>query len=200
MTLTSKLKDGNENLIVFIGGEEDEELLQKGRKESFLIIKADDWNRDLSPWPAQRVFKKGEDFAGGADETIDELLQLLESYRNRYRTIAITGYSLAGLFALYACTKTDVFDCCLSVSGSLWYPGWTEYLQNHPVHCRRVYLSLGDTEKNTRNPLMAQVEDNTRKTEELLKEYTEVILEMNPGNHFNDPTGRIIRGIQKLFA
>ena len=44
------------------------------------------------------------------------------------------------------------------------------------------------------------MEDNTRKTEEILKDYTEVILEMNPGNHFNDPAGRIIRGIQKLFA
>jgi predicted alpha/beta superfamily hydrolase len=135
-----------------------------------------------------------------ADDTIRELTETVRPYRNQYRQVILGGYSLAGLFALYACTKTDLFDSCLSASGSLWYPGWISYLQEHPVQCRKVYLSLGDTEKNTRSPLMAQVEDNTRICAEMIGKYAEVTMEMNPGSHFNDPSGRIVKGIRSLTA
>ena len=37
--------------------------------------------------------------------------------------IGIAGYSLAGLFALYALYKTDAFTRVASMSGSLWFPG-----------------------------------------------------------------------------
>ena len=33
-----------------------------------------DWNRDLSPWPAEKVFR-GADFAGGASEHLADLLK-----------------------------------------------------------------------------------------------------------------------------
>ena len=32
-----------------------------------LICVSADWNRDLSPWFASKVFRSGEDFSGGAD-------------------------------------------------------------------------------------------------------------------------------------
>lgn len=197
MRLQSKLRAGNEDLVVLIG---DEERFTEGVKQSLLLVSAADWNRDLSPWPAEKVFKNGEAFAGGADETIDELCEMILPYRETYRTITLAGYSLAGLFALYACTRTDLFDQCLSASGSLWYPGWIEYLKEHRLMCRKVYLSLGDTEKKTRNPVMAKVEENTLITEQLIGKYAEVIREMNPGNHFQDPAGRICRGIRRLCA
>ena len=197
MIRVNSFRAGNEDLIVLIG-EEDSNLLPQ-LKESLLLIAVDDWNRELSPWPAEKVFKKGEPFSGEADETIKELTEILKPYQGKYRTMTIAGYSLAGLFALYTCTKTDLFDQCLSASGSLWFPGWIEYLSKHPMHCRKVYLSLGDTEKNTRNPVMASVEDNTKQSRDLIAAYAEVILEMNPGNHFNDPPGRIYKGIQWLY-
>lgn len=196
MTLKAGLSKGNDTLIVLVG----EEDIGKECPESILYVQAEDWNRDLSPWPAAKVFRKGEDFAGRADDTIRELTELVRPYRDQYKTVILAGYSLAGLFALYACTKTDLFDGCLSASGSLWYPGWTGYLREHPVQCRKVYLSLGDTEKKTRNPIMAEVEDNTRRSAEIIGEYAEVIMEMNPGNHFNDPAGRIMKGIRRLCA
>ncbi len=197
MTLKARLREGSDTLIVLVGEEED---ISKDCRESILYVQAEDWNRDLSPWPAEKVFKRGEDFAGMADDTIRELTELVRPYREKYRKLILAGYSLAGLFALYACTKTDLFDACLSASGSLWYPGWTEYLQEHPVLADTVYLSLGDTEKNTRNPRMATVEDNTRRCADIIASWAEVILEMNPGNHFNDPSGRILKGIRRLTA
>lgn len=198
MIRVSSFHPGNDDLIVLLG-EEDSSTLPEV-KESLLRIAVDDWNRQLSPWPAEKVFKKGEPFAGKADETIKELIGILKPYQGKYRTMTIAGYSLAGLFALYTCTKSDLFDRCLSASGSLWFPGWLEYLKDHPLHCRRVYLSLGDTEKNTRNPLMATVEENTERSRDLIAAYAEVKLETNPGNHFNDPPGRINKGIQWLRA
>ena len=118
--------------------------------ESFTVIAVTDvdWNRYLSPWPAPKVFAKGEDFGGLADEFLEEMLkQLQDVLQEDWEDRNIIGYSLAGLFALYACTKTDVFGGCASVSGSMWYPGFTDYLKEHPVHCRRVVLSLGEKQK-----------------------------------------------------
>ena len=40
---------------------------------------------------------------------------------------AIAGDSMAGLFAVYALYRTQVFSRVASASGSLWYPGLLEY-------------------------------------------------------------------------
>ena len=159
-----------------------------------------DWNESLSPWPADKVFAKGEAFAGKADEFLRELTDVLESeYSGQWESRGIIGYSLAGLFALYACTKTDLFDRCASVSGSLWYPGFTEYLRSHPVHCPRVYLSLGDREAAGKNPVMRTVEERTKEAYSLISSYADAVLEMNPGNHFNEPGKRIQKAIDWLY-
>ncbi len=60
----------------------------------------------------------------------------------------IAGYSLAGLFALYAICQTDVFSRVGCMSGSLWFPGFKEYVFSHEpkrwADC--IYFSLGDRE------------------------------------------------------
>ena len=43
----------------------------------------------------------------------------------------IAGYSLAGLFALWAAWNSGYFRRVASVSGSLWYPGFTDYIRNN---------------------------------------------------------------------
>lgn len=50
-------------------------------------------------------------------------LGLRKEFTERRVFIGIAGYSLAGLFALYALYKTDVFTRVASMSGSLWFPG-----------------------------------------------------------------------------
>ena len=52
---------------------------------------------------------------------------------------------------------------------------------------RSVYLSLGDKEEKTRNPVMATVGDRMREAYEILKNQgVKTILEWNQGNHFRD--------------
>lgn len=193
--ITTEYIPGNGNLIIL---PQEEELLQKENTgASFLVIRNLDWNHDLSPWHAEKIFKKGEDFTGGADDTLKIILEALDQIT--FEKAVIAGYSLAGLFALYACSVSDRFAGCVSASGSLWFPGFDSWLREHPLKCSYVYLSLGDQEKNTRNPLMSQVEKKTYEISEMIRTYCDTDLEMNPGNHFSDPCGRMLKGIREAL-
>ncbi len=63
-----------------------------------LAVKVKNWNLDLSPWNAPAVFGK-EGFGGGAAETLAAVLDLCSDGSRQYY---VGGYSLAGLFALWA--------------------------------------------------------------------------------------------------
>ena len=182
--------------LVILCDEDAPEVLQEKTGVSILMIRNPDWNNDLSPWPAARVFRKGEDFGGGADKTIALIREWLESHPGQFEKTVIAGYSLAGLFALYAAAQLECFDGCVSASGSLWYPDFVQWLESHPVHCGTVYLSLGDQEKKARNPLMASVEEKTNQVYGLISSYAGCTFVMNPGNHFSDPQGRLLAGIE----
>lgn len=161
-----------------------------------VAVKIGDWNRELSPWPAPAVFGR-EDFGGGAEETLAELLRLCADADRRYW---IGGYSLAGLFALWAVCRTDAFAGAAAASPSVWFPGFREFAEAHPVRCGRVSLSLGDREERTRNPVMAAVGDRIRELHALLLDRgTDCTLEWNPGNHFRDPELRTARAFAWLL-
>lgn len=179
----------------------------KEPKPALAAISGVDWNRELSPWPAPGVFRDGEDFGGKGPDFLDmltgQIVPLVETQLGfAPASRAVAGYSLAGLFALWSVFQTDVFDRTASVSGSLWFDGFMDYLKSSapPNGLRQIYLSLGDREKNARNQRMAAVEDCTRKAVELLRKWNiPVIFEMNPGGHFQDIPGRIARGIDQLM-
>ncbi len=166
-------------------------------------VEVPDWNRDLSPWKAERVFRKGDDFAGGAEEFLRELLDIVPEaektlgFAPKFRGIA--GYSLAGLFAVWALYRTDLFDRAASMSGSLWFDGFAEFLEERTLSKvpEKVHLSVGEREKQTKNVRMAQVEACTRQTAEMFRRYgTNVQFELNPGGHFDEVPGRIERGLR----
>ena len=153
-------------------------------KDFYLIaVKIRDWNADLSPWPAPAVFGR-EDFGNGAADTLNEILKYT---CDKDKTYYIGGYSLAGLFSLWAAYQTDVFRGAAAASPSIWFPGFTEYMKNNNTHASSVYLSLGDKEEKTRNPVMATVGDRIQEACEILKKQgVNTTLAWNPGNHFKD--------------
>ena len=86
-----------------------------------------DRDADYTPWPAPPL-KAGESpFAGRAEEYLAFLTgRLLPELEDRYpfadaRRRGLMGYSLGGLFALYALYRTDAFCWLGCLSGSLWY-------------------------------------------------------------------------------
>ena len=164
-----------------------------------LAVPVEDWNRDLAPWPAPPVFGR-QSFGDGAAETLKKLEKRLDAWEESYplpgRKCVLGGYSLAGLFALWAGSRTDRFDGIAAVSPSVWYPGWTDYAAAHPMRARAVYLSLGDREERTKNPVMREVGTAIRRQEELLKKAgVSCRLEWNPGNHFADSELRTAKGL-----
>ena len=155
-----------------------------------LAVPVANWNRDLSPWEAPPVFGK-EGFGDGAARTLEEVLAFCG---DRDKTYILGGYSLAGLFALWAACRTDVFSAVAAASPSVWFPGFIDYLKAHEMKASRVYLSLGDREERTRNPVMASVGDRIRETAGLLQASgVQTVLEWNPGNHFVDSDRRMAK-------
>ena len=154
------------------------------------VHKVQSWNADLSPWKAPAVFGR-EDFGDGAENTLN---RVLASCADPARTYIIGGYSLAGLFALWAVYRTGVFAAAAAASPSVWFPGFVDYMKGHAIRAGSVYLSLGDREEKTRNPVMATVGVRIREAYEWLKgQGIDTALEWNQGNHFKDADLRTAR-------
>ena len=198
--------------LVFIQPVNDHDSQMMEKEASFLSDQADnadwciaavpvaDWNRDLTPWAADPVFGNLS-FGAGASETLEHLTahiipEIEKEYSHAYRRYILCGYSLAGLFSLWAAYQTDMFDGVIAASPSVWYPGWLPYAEKRQLRARYVYLSLGDREERTKNPVMASVGQNIRLMHEVLAERgTTCQLDWNPGNHFVNSDQRMARGM-----
>ena len=166
-----------------------------------------DWNQDMAPWDSPAAFKKGEPFTGGAGDYLRLLVEEIIPRAEKelvgppaWRGIA--GYSLAGLFALYTIYQTDVFSRVGCMSGSLWFPGFKEYIFSHEPKRRPdcIYFSLGDREAKTRNPVLKTVQENTEEIQAFYQSKgIDTVFQLNPGNHFVQGIERTIAGIQWLL-
>ena len=168
------------------------EEIRKRTSTDFRLIaaKVDDWNYELSPWKAPAVFGN-EDFGDGAVRTLEQILTLCT---DKSRTYYIGGYSLAGLFSLWAAYQTDVFSGIAAASPSVWFPGFIDYMKESKIKSKNVYLSLGNKEEKTRNPVMAKVGDCIREGHAWIKaEGVNCTLEWNQGGHFKEPMTRTAR-------
>lgn len=181
------------------------ELIQTLSEKAFSLVafKIEDWNTELSPWPAPPVFGKVP-FGDGADKTLEFIkAQLLPKLRETgidTEHLLLGGYSLAGLFALWAAYQSELFEGIAAASPSVWFPGWLDLAQSHIPQARSIYLSLGDKEEKARNPIMAQVGNAIRRQEELLHEQgVNTVLEWNVGNHFVDSDLRTAKAFSWLL-
>jgi hypothetical protein len=167
-----------------------------GKNFRLITVKVNNWNTDLSPWKAPAVFGK-EDFGEGAEKTLAEILKLCS---DEGKTYYVGGYSLAGLFALWAAYRTDRFSGVAAASPSVWFPGFADYMKENMIRTGAVYLSLGDKEEKARNPVMATVGERIREAHVLLLERgVNCVLEWNEGNHFKDADVRTAKAFSWLI-
>ena len=184
------------------GMERETEAIRRQAAHTFLLVavQVENWNDDLSPWPALPVWGK-QGFVGRAGNTLAWLEQAVPGIRQQYSIkedckVILGGYSLAGLFALWAATQTNALYGVAAASPSVWFPGWPEFEAAHPIQAQRVYLSLGDREEYTRNQTMAAVGDNIRALHTALtRRSTACTLEWNEGGHFKDTDLRTARAL-----
>lgn len=168
-----------------------------------IAVAVHDWQGELSPWPAPAIFGK-HDFAGNASLLLSELERFWDWFQSNYHVktdqLYLSGYSLAGLFAIWASSQTNIFKKIVAVSPSVWYMNFVDYLEQHPIHTNKAYLSLGDKEANAKNKAMATVKVRFESVIQILqKQNIPLTYEYNPGNHFQDVELRMIKGIQSLL-
>lgn len=167
-------------------------ITQSEHRFLFAAVPVTNWNNELPPWEASTVWGK-QGFGGNAMDTLRFLIkQAIPTLKQQFNLpkntkIILGGYSLAGSFALWASTQTNLFYGIAAASPSVWFPGWIEFEQLHPIQAQRVYLSLGDKEERTKNPVMAAVGDNIRALNNRLAERgADCVLEWNSGGHFKE--------------
>ncbi|WP_293813104.1 hypothetical protein [uncultured Phascolarctobacterium sp.] len=168
----------------------------------FITVQVDSWNDDLSLWPAAPIFGEAG-FAGNAEKLLtrikNEVIIPLSSVSPDIKIFA-GGYSLAGLFVLWAGYQTNLFEGIAAVSPSVWFPGFVDFVHNNKILTNRVYLSLGDKEAKTRNQILAQVANDIRDVYRSLEDYRlSSILVWNQGNHFKEPALRMAKGFAWLM-
>ncbi len=166
------------------------------------------WNDALTPWPAAGLYRGEPDFGGQAAATLAELtleaLPAIERAAGLSPTArAICGYSLGGLFSLYALTHAEAFVACGCLSGSVWYESWVEHLRARAADLtgRYVYLSLGTKERRAARPLLKTVQDCMEACSVILGEHgAQVDFRLGPGNHLQHIPERLGAGLDALDA
>ena len=207
------LVNGPAPLVYSIDYHENGQLLLDACKQvgcsgfNLVTISGLHWNQELSPWPVETVVSRDDNFAGEADQwlslltgevvpRVERLLDAPPAWR------MLVGYSLAGLFAVWTAFHSDLFTRILSASGSMWYPGWLEYVAEHQLvaDVQGIYLSVGDKESTSRNAVLQTVGERTQAVAALMAERgIPSKFELNPGNHFKNPPLRVAKGIHWLL-
>lgn len=196
-------------LLFLCCGSEPEELLEALRPlcpaldtAALVFPKGVEWDRDYAPWPSDELH--GRPIGGGGAalyrETVDVLLPAVKARFDGVEHTGVIGYSLGGLFALYAASQSDSpFDSAASVSGALWYEGFENYAASAPFpQLSRAYLSLGRKEAGHGRGPMGRVSTATERVAGTLSARLgeeNVCFEWNNGGHFYEIPQRLGRAI-----
>lgn len=176
-------------------------IKESGFEFILVAFKVRDWNADLSPWKAKAIFKDN-DFKGNGENTLKfieedlvkevrEIKEVKKIINGEEMPFIIGGYSLAALFSIWACYKTNIFKGVASASASLWFEGFSDFIKDKKINAKAIYLSLGDKEPKSRNNTLRKVGDETLALYEKIKdEGTSIFFEWNEGNHFMDSDKR----------
>lgn len=162
------------------------------------------WDDALTPWEAEGL-RPGQTFGGRAVETLAVLTgAIIPQFMTREDLtpgkLAICGYSLGGLFALWSFVNDAHFAACACLSGSVWYPGWVDYLRDADMDGagRFALLSVGSKEKRGAGPFR-HVEDDMQASADILRDHgCTVHFEIGPGNHMQHHQERLAKGLAEL--
>ncbi|HJD24571.1 MAG TPA: alpha/beta hydrolase [Firmicutes bacterium] len=179
--------------------------LQAAGCPDFTLVAVSDleWEHDMSPWDIPPISEKGTPCTGGANDYLTLLLGKImpeaeKAVKGEPAWRGVAGYSLAGLFAVYAVYQTDAFSRVASISGSLWFPGIQEYIFSHETKGKPdyMYFSLGDRESHTRNRFLKCVRQNTENIKAFYQSHgIHTVFQLNPGSHYESAAERTAAGI-----
>lgn len=165
--------------------------------KGFAIVFFDtvEWAKALMPWQDEAV-SRNEEVGRYASNTLEYIIEsLIPWLHERFGKLPciIGGYSLGGLFALWAARQSAAFDAVAAASPSLWIKRWADFADNRSLNARLAYVSLGDREEHCRNQRMARIGDCVRHEHLTLAGQigtTATTLEWNNGGHFGEEAER----------
>lgn len=175
---------------------------------SMVVIDGVNWNDDLTPWPAEGVFKKAKPFKGQAASFLDRLTKVMIPEIEKEMEVEATertilGVSLSGLFAVWAAFNTDAFTNVISISGSLWYDGFVDWMNENTLspQVQKVCMLLGEKEKSAKDRRMATVEERTEAAARIMEAKTNagVCFELVEGTHFSPVMPRLERAFDLIW-
>lgn len=161
-------------------------------------LELEDWIIDLMPWPDRNISREEEAGKHGEDTLQTILKTLIPALKERYgdRPVILGGYSLGGLFALWAAARVNCFQAIAAASPSVWIKDWIPFARENTPAAALVYLSLGKREEQVKNHAIARVGDCIREQYSLLQSRLgpdRCTLVWEEGNHFTDNEGRLAR-------
>lgn len=203
----------NATTIYFLDGDQFAEpfnrwIIKHHPPLNFVLLNANNRTDDYTPWPLQASETMPMDFEGKAEEHLSfistHVIPFCESeygLASSAEKRVIGGYSLGGLFSLYATVNTDLFGNVLSCSSSLWYPDFLDYLKEHPFKAThpKLYMSVGDQEGTTATNLTADQTSNTIALKDWIEQRFlagDFQFTLEEGNHGNDIPGRAWRAVE----
>lgn len=165
--------------------------------KGFAIVFFDtmEWAKALMPWHDEAVSREEEVGMHAQDTLIYIEESLVPWLHERFGKLPciIGGYSLGGLFALWAARKSTAFGAVAAASPSLWIKGWADFADSHSLNAQLAYVSLGDREEHCRNQRMARIGDCVRHEHLTLATQlgtSATTLEWNSGGHFGNEAER----------
>ncbi len=205
------LPDGEYDTLLYansMSGKEYREVYGRFENPGFAlaVILDTEWFTDLTPWYEPTVFPAGPDFAGKAPEHLEYLTQrvipAVEEKLGVPQFRGIMGFSLGGLFAVYALYSSDRFVLCGCPSGSMWYDGFLDWMkQRKPgVPEASIYFSVGDVEHLTKFTRMQTTGERMKEACALLNAMDyDACFKYTKGDHMDDVPGKLEKCLRWLM-
>ncbi|WP_019424587.1 alpha/beta hydrolase [Paenibacillus sp. OSY-SE] len=138
----------------------------------FVGVASFDRNDEYTPFVSPNVFDPERMFGGHASTYAAYLANELKPYiDSKYRTLTdhkhtgIMGFSLGGLISFYTgMLYPNVFGRIGSFSGSFWFPGIVEWVQQFSIQDtgQRLYMNVGHAEGSGRTNGQQWMVPNTK--------------------------------------
>lgn len=162
-----------------------------------ITVPYDEWSNILAPWNTPAGWPQYVACTGGAPEYLriftEKIIPEAEKHIEKPGPKMIAGYSLGGLFALWAEAKTGLFARLACPSGSFWFPNFISWFmkQNLPALPECIYFSSSEEEYNSENEYLKEEKPAIQALINWCHEnQIRTDLVIDPGNHYEDVVKR----------
>lgn len=200
------LKDIENNIV--------DKLLSEYNNICLLFIHSEDRNKEYTPWKLSSNVHYLEDYKGGADEYLEEVMEeIIPFIGNRFKSGKINYYlvgsSLGGLVSTYGVLKySSIFSGGVFISSSYWFIDFLDFIEKVELENKdlKIYMDVGDSEGSGKINYNTDIVEETKKVYNLLldknieKTNISFIIQKNMHHDISFFIDRIYDGIKFILS